>query len=105
MQRYYLILNFELKINIFEKIFLLNVINQILKNAESVCINKDSKLIFFSDLHKGDNSSADDFTHNVKIYKHALQHYFTEYYTYFELGDGVELWEKQTLRTNLQYHL
>jgi UDP-2,3-diacylglucosamine pyrophosphatase LpxH len=47
-------------------------------------------------MHKGDNSYADDFSHNVKIYKHALQHYFDTDFTYFELGDGVELWENRS---------
>ena len=78
----------------------MGIINKILDNAlekaESICINKDSKLIFFSDMHKGDNSYADDFTHNVKVYKYALQYYFNENYTYFELGDGVELWENNS---------
>ncbi len=72
------------------------ILNDALKNAESICINKDSRLIFFSDMHKGDNSYADDFAHNVKIYKHALHHYFNEDFTYFELGDGVELWENKS---------
>ena len=78
----------------------MGVINKIISNAfnkaDSICINKDSKLIFFSDMHKGDNSYADDFAHNVKIYKHALQYYYHEDYTYFELGDGVELWENNS---------
>ncbi len=47
-------------------------------------------------MHKGDNSYADDFAHNVKIYKYALQHYYTEGFIYFELGDGVELWENKS---------
>lgn len=72
------------------------ILNNALKNAESVCINKDSKLIFFSDMHKGDNSYADDFAHNVKIYEHALQQYFHNDFIYFELGDGVELWENKS---------
>ncbi|MEE9349420.1 MAG: metallophosphoesterase [Flavobacteriaceae bacterium] len=72
------------------------IITKALNKAESLCINKDSKLIFFSDMHKGDNSYADDFAHNVKIYQHALQHYYDTNYTYFELGDGVELWENRS---------
>ncbi len=47
-------------------------------------------------MHKGDNSYADDFAHNVKIYTHALTHYFEDNYIYFELGDGVELWENNS---------
>jgi predicted phosphodiesterase len=47
-------------------------------------------------MHKGDNSYADDFTHNVQVYKKALQFYFDKNFTYFELGDGVELWENKS---------
>ena len=47
-------------------------------------------------MHKGDNSYADDFAHNVKIYKTALKHYYQNDFTYFELGDGVELWENKS---------
>lgn len=72
------------------------ILNNAFNKAESICINNDSKLIFFSDMHKGDNSYADDFTHNVKIYHHALQHYYDSGFTYFELGDGVELWENKS---------
>ncbi len=87
-----------------------------LKTAKKVAINCDSKLIFFSDLHRGDNSYADDFAHNMQIYSHALQSYYDQGFTYFELGDGVELWENssfepiyQTYKENFellrQFHL
>ncbi len=72
------------------------ILDNAFQKAESICINPDSKLIFFSDMHKGDNSYADDFAHNVKVYKHALQTYFNQGFTYFELGDGVELWENKS---------
>ena len=73
-----------------------SILNRAYKNAKPICINSDSKLVFFSDMHKGDNSYADDFAHNVKIYKTALQHYYQNNFTYFELGDGVELWENKS---------
>jgi UDP-2,3-diacylglucosamine pyrophosphatase LpxH len=63
------------------------------KNAKPIALTKDSKFILFSDLHKGDNSYADDFSHNMSIYKQALQQYYDQNFTYIELGDGVELWE------------
>ena len=73
-----------------------SILNRAYKNAKPICINSGSKLVFFSDMHKGDNSYADDFAHNVKIYKTALQHYYQNNFTYFELGDGVELWENKS---------
>jgi UDP-2,3-diacylglucosamine pyrophosphatase LpxH len=72
------------------------IISKAFDKAVPICINKNSRLIFFSDMHKGDNSYADDFAHNMQIYEEALQHYYQEDYTYFELGDGVELWENKS---------
>ena len=74
------------------------IISKAFDKAEPVCINKNSRLIFFSDMHKGDNSYADDFAHNMQIYEEALQHYYQEDYAYFELGDGVELWENKSFK-------
>lgn len=78
----------------------MSIINTILdrayKNAKKVNINKDSKIIFFSDLHKGDNSYADDFAHNLKIYNYAMEKYYKKDFTYIELGDGIELWENKS---------
>ncbi len=72
------------------------IIDRAYKKAKTVSINKDSKIIFFSDLHKGDNSYADDFTHNYKIYNQALKEYFKNDFTYIEVGDGIELWENSS---------
>ncbi|NKQ39063.1 MAG: serine/threonine protein phosphatase [Methanosarcinales archaeon] len=71
------------------------ILNQAFKNAECVNINKDSKIIFFSDLHRGDNSYADDFKHNMLIHDYALNKYYKQNFTYIEIGDGVELWENR----------
>ncbi len=73
-----------------------NILNRAYKNAEGVNLNKDSKIIFFSDLHKGDNSYADDFVHNLKIYNHAVNDYFNKDFIYIEIGDGIELWENRS---------
>ena len=81
-----------------------SILDQAKKNAKRVMINCDSKLIFFSDLHRGDNSYADDFAHNMEIYGHALQTYYDDGFTYFELGDGVELWENYSFEPIYQAH-
>ncbi len=52
-----------------------------------------SKLILFSDCHRGDNSWTDDFAHNSLLFHHALTSYLAQGYTYIEVGDGDELWE------------
>ena len=82
--------------------YLLQLINNILdkafQNAKLITINKNSKIVFFSDLHKGDNSYADDFRRNMEIYYHAMELYFDKGFTYIELGDGIELWENISFR-------
>jgi predicted phosphodiesterase len=69
------------------------IISNSYKNAKRIPLNKDSKFIFFSDCHRGDNSYADDFANNSNIYYHALRNYYEKDFTYIELGDGIELWE------------
>ena len=81
-----------------------SILDNAFKSAKPLTINCNSKLIFFSDLHKGDNSYADDFTHNMTIYEYALQKYYQENYTYFELGDGVELWENYSFEPIYKAH-
>ena len=63
------------------------------QTARRISYNEESKFIVFSDVHRGDNSFADDFANNRNIYHHALNHYFKNGFTYCELGDGDELWE------------
>ncbi|HIP48245.1 MAG TPA: serine/threonine protein phosphatase, partial [Lutibacter sp.] len=48
------------------------LLNFAFKKAKQLPLDKDTKYIFFSDLHKGNNSYADDFTQNMRIYKEAL---------------------------------
>lgn len=63
------------------------------EKAKIVAFDDNSKMILFSDCHRGDNSFADDFANNRNIYYHALRHYYNEGFSYCELGDGDELWE------------
>jgi predicted phosphodiesterase len=74
------------------------------KNAKVVPFDDNSKFIFFSDCHRGDNSFADDFSNNRNIYYHALKHYYVEGYSYAELGDGDELWENISFKSILEAH-
>lgn len=63
------------------------------KSAQEIQFDDTSKIVFLSDVHRGDNSLSDEFAHNQNIYYHALNHYYNEGYTYVEVGDGDELWE------------
>ena len=68
-------------------------LNEAYKKAKIIEFNDDSKIIFFSDVHRGDNSNSDEFAHNQSTYFHALSYYFNHGYTYVEVGDGDEMWE------------
>ena len=81
-----------------------SILDNAYKNAKPITINQGSKIIMFSDLHKGDNSYADDFTHNMQIYTHAIRKYYDENYTYIELGDGIELWENYSFEPIYKAH-
>lgn len=68
-------------------------ITEVFDKARVIDFDQSSKFILFSDCHRGDDSWADDFARNGKIYFHALTHYYNENFTYIEIGDGDDLWE------------
>ncbi len=74
------------------------------KNAKVVAFDDSSKIVLFSDCHRGDNSFADDFANNKNIYFHALKHYYKNDFTYCELGDGDELWENLKFKSIFEAH-
>ena len=80
------------------------IITNSYKKAKKIPLKADSKFIFFSDCHKGDNSYADDFANNGNIYFHALRNYFEKDFTYIELGDGIELWENLFMNEIFEAH-
>jgi len=51
------------------------------------------RFIIFSDQHKGARDYADDFAIAENNYLAALDHYYTNGYTFINLGDCEELWE------------
>lgn len=70
-------------------------LNKLFQNAKRIDVSTDSKLVFMSDIHRGDGSHADSFMHNQEVYSAALSHYFNQGFTYIEIGDGDELWENR----------
>lgn len=62
-------------------------------NAKIEYFDNSSKYIFFSDIHRGDDSVSDEFTRNQIVFLHALNYYYEKDYAYIEVGDGDELWE------------
>lgn len=73
-------------------------LNHALKNGKRIPIDENTKIIMFSDVHRGDNSLSDEFAHNQTLYHYALEYYYKRGYTYIELGDGDEIWEHKHFR-------
>lgn len=73
-------------------------LTQAFHNAMRETFDKNSKYIFFSDVHRGDDSVSDEFARNQNIFLHALNYYYHNGYTYVEVGDGDELWEYPTFK-------
>jgi UDP-2,3-diacylglucosamine pyrophosphatase LpxH len=66
-------------------------LSEVFKASPRIPLDDQSRYVFFSDVHRGDNSWADEFAHNKAIYQYALDHYLHSGYTYVEVGDGDEL--------------
>ncbi|MCX8128868.1 MAG: serine/threonine protein phosphatase [Clostridia bacterium] len=80
-------------------------LNEVYKASHELIIDGSSKIVFFSDCHRGDNSKADNFAPNRSIYLSALEYYYTHGFTYVEIGDGDELWENKHFSSIIQAHL
>lgn len=80
------------------------ILSKAYKKAKRIPLNSDSKFIFFSDIHKGNNNYADDFAHNRIIFNYALRTYNEQGYTYAQLGDGIELWENNNFGDIFEAH-
>jgi len=52
-----------------------------------------TRVVVFSDLHRGQRDHADDFRHCDATYARAMKYYFDAGYTLVVLGDSEELWE------------
>lgn len=70
-------------------------LEKVFKDALRVEFDNNSKIVFFSDVHRGDDSISDEFGRNKHIYNYALSYYFDNGYTYVEIGDGDEMWEQK----------
>ena len=73
-------------------------------SAQEVLFDDTSRFVFFSDCHRGDRSQSDAFVVNEPLFIQALTHYFNRGFTYFEVGDGDELWQNRRLRDVVRSH-
>ncbi|OCA98959.1 metallophosphoesterase [Clostridium beijerinckii] len=65
------------------------------KTGKLIEFDEKSKIVFISDVHRGDGGYADSLRQNRNIYKAALGFYYENGYTLIELGDGDELWKNK----------
>jgi UDP-2,3-diacylglucosamine pyrophosphatase LpxH len=75
-----------------------------LQSAPVIHFDDTSRLVFFSDLHRGDDGPADAFRHNKALFLHALESYYEKGYTYVEVGDGDELWKNRGMEDVRRAH-
>ncbi len=68
-------------------------LSQLFAKSPVIEFDDNDKFIIFGDCHRGDNSWKDDYAHNRNLHLHALSYYNQQGFTYFELGDGDELFE------------
>lgn len=72
--------------------------------AQEVLFDDTSRMVFFSDCHRGDRSRNDAFAVNEPLFVKALTYYFNLGFTYFEVGDGDELWQNRRLSDVVTSH-
>jgi membrane protein DedA with SNARE-associated domain/UDP-2,3-diacylglucosamine pyrophosphatase LpxH len=68
-------------------------LDHVLETAAEIPFDDSSKIVLFSDVHRGDKSKHDEFAPNESLFTHALRHYYQDGFTYIELGDGDDLWQ------------
>ena len=68
-------------------------LTKVFNSAKRVPFDDSSRIVFFSDCHRGNNGRADEFAKNAALFLHALTHYYREGFTYVEVGDGDDLWK------------
>lgn len=63
------------------------------KKGVVLTLKENSRIIVFSDQHRGAKNGADDFMKAETTYLAALDHYFENKFQFISLGDAEELWE------------
>lgn len=71
------------------------VLKRLKNEGQCISFDDDSKIVFISDVHRGDGGYADSLRLNNNIYKAALNYYYENDFTLIELGDGDELWKNK----------
>ncbi|MCI8327602.1 MAG: serine/threonine protein phosphatase [Lachnospiraceae bacterium] len=72
--------------------------------APTVPLSSHDKYVLFSDCHRGNGTSGDNFLKNQNLYFAALDYYYHHSFGYIELGDGDELWENRHFSSIQEIH-
>lgn len=70
-----------------------STLNYLYDNATIIPFDDSSKIVFISDVHRGDGTYFDSLLPNSNIYLTAIKYYLRNNFTYVEVGDGDELWK------------
>lgn len=79
-------------------------IDRAFRSAPRLPITFNTKYVFFSDCHRGNGGSNDNFLKNENAYLAALEYYYKNNFCYIEVGDGDELWENRCLKQIKETH-
>jgi UDP-2,3-diacylglucosamine pyrophosphatase LpxH len=84
--------------------FMNKKIDKLYHRSPVLTFDDSSKFIIFSDCHRGQGNHSDNFLPNQAIFLAALDYYYTNNYTYIEIGDGDELWENRNIDDIISVH-
>jgi UDP-2,3-diacylglucosamine pyrophosphatase LpxH len=72
-------------------------LSHVFESVQRLAADDTSRMVFFSDCHRGDGGPTDDLWPNRALYLYVLTYYYQQGYTYVEVGDGDELWKNRRL--------
>ena len=75
-------------------------ISKAFKGAKTISLKDYPKIVIMSDCHRGNGSWADNFINNKPLYIAALKYYYINNFAYIELGDGEDVYKRQTYLYN-----
>lgn len=79
-------------------------LSEVYKKAKIIPYDSTSKFVLMSDCHRGDGTWSDNFSKNQNLFFAAMNYYYSNNFTYIELGDGDELWENRNLDQVISMH-
>lgn len=68
-------------------------LTEVFQSAKHIPFDDTSRIVFFSDCHRGNNGRTDKFAKNAALFLRTLTHYYRQGFTYVEVGDGDDLWK------------